>query len=253
MVDYSVFKHEWTKSQFVFNVHTSKDYKVYLNGREIPVYTCRISAYPLNVWWPGHQRPVDQSEVVSYVNLVSDEEFTLEIEPLTKTAYERIMVKPYSKGVKPEVKDGKIRIKLKENGGYVLELDDYHGLLYIFNNAPVICENPENVTYYYGPGVHFAGKITLKSNESIYVHKDAIVYGCIYAEGAENITVSGNGIFDDSAEERICDFCYEPYTNGNIKMFDCKNIKIEGVGFVNSAIFCVSFFCCFDKGCWFNE
>jgi hypothetical protein len=133
---------------------------------------------------------------------------------------------------------------LKENGGYVLEIDDYHGLLYIFNNKPIVCKAPEKVSYYFGKGVHFPGKICLRSNESIYVDKDALVYGCIYAENAENIRIFGNGIFDDSGEERYNQHCYEPYTNGNIKLYDCKNVKVEGVGFVNSAIWCVNLFHC---------
>lgn len=246
MVTYSKFQHNWTKASFPCDVPKSKDYKVYVNGEEIAVYTCRISAYPFNRWWPGHQRPVEQSEMVSYVNLVSDEEMKIEVEPLTKTAYKRIMLKPYSKGVKTEKVGERIAFTLKDNGGYVFALDDYHGLLYIFNNKPVICENAKDVTYYFGAGVHFPGKITLKSNESVYVDKDAFVYGCIFAEDAENIHIYGNGIFDDSGEERFARSCYDPYTNGNIKFYDCKNIKIEGVGFTNSASWCVNVFHCFD-------
>ena len=246
MVTYSTFKHEWTKSIFSCDIPNSKDYKVYVNGEEVPVYTCRISKYPFNTWWPGHQRPINQTDLVSYVNLVADEEVKIEVEPLTKTAYERIMVKPYSKGVETEKVGNRIVFTLKENGGYVFELDDYHNLLYIFNNKPVVCENPKMVTYYFGKGVHFPGKITLKSNESIYVDKDALVYGCVFAENAENLHIYGNGIFDDSGEERFSEHCYEPYTNGNIKFYDCKNVKIEGVGFTNSAIWCVNLFHCFD-------
>ncbi len=246
MVGYSNFQHNWTKSAFACDVPKSKDYKVYVNGEEMSVYTCRISAYPFNRWWPDHQRQIDQTELVSYVNLVSDEEIKIEVEPLTKTAYNRILVKPYSKGVKTEKVGGRIAFTLKENGGYVFELDDYHGLLYIFNNKTVVCKNSEEVTYYFGAGVHFPGKIKLKSNESVYVDKDAYVYGCLFAEDAENIRIYGNGIFDDSGEERFSEHCYEPYTNGNIKFYDCKNVKIEGVGFTNSAIWCVNLFHCFD-------
>lgn len=228
-------------------VPISKDYRVFVGGVEIPVYGCRISAYPFNVWWQGHQRPFHQSEEASYVNLVCDGEVTLEVEPLTKKAYERVMLKPYSKGVQATEKAGKICFTLTENGGYVLELDDYHHLLYIFNNKPVPCENREDVTYYFGPGVHLTGKISLKSGESIYLDKDALVYGCVYAENAENIRVYGNGVFDDSAEARICGKeCYEYYTNGNAKFYDCKHIRIEGVGFVNSAVWCINLFHCTD-------
>ena len=246
MITYSIFKHEWKTSNYPCEVPKSKDYRVYINGEEIPVYTCRISSYPFNIWWQGHQRPVNQTEIVSYVNLIADEDVRIEVEPLTQTAYKRIMLKPYSKGIKTEQINNRIVFTLKENGSYVLELDDYHGLLYVFNNKPIACDNPETVTYYFDKGVHFPGKIVLKSNESIYVDKDALVYGCIYAENAENIKIYGNGIFDDSGEERFSEPCYEPYTNGNVKFYDCTNVKIHGVGFTNSAIWCVNLFHCSD-------
>lgn len=246
MLSYSEFRHEWSKSQFFCEVPRSSDYRFFVGGREIPVYTCRISAYPFNTWWPGHQRAIDQSESVSYVNLISDEAVTVEIEPLTRQASGRVMVKPYSKGIQPQVKSDRITFTISQNGGYVLEIDDYHGLLYIFCNKPLPCPDPADVTHYFGKGVHFPGKLVLHSNESVYVDKDALVYGCIFAEDAENIRIYGNGIFDDSGEERVSAQCYEPYTNGNLKLYDCKNVSIEGVGFVNSAIWCVNLFHCFD-------
>ena len=246
MFSFSTFKHEWEKSEWPCDVPNSKDYKVFVNGQEIPVYTCRTSAYPFNRLWPGHQRAIDQTEIASYVNLVSDEEIQIEVEPLTKSVDGKIMIKPYSKGIQPNVEGNKIKFSLKEHGGYVLEIDDYHGFLYIFNNKPVVCEDPDAVTYFFGKGVHFPGKITLRSNESVYVDKDALVYGCILAEDAENIHIYGNGVFDDSGEERFCEHCYEPYATGNVKFYDCKNIQIEGVGFTNSSIWCVNLFHCFD-------
>ena len=73
MVSYSIFEHEHIMPTFRYVERVSEDYKVFLRGAEIPVYTCRISKYPFNRVWPGEQRPFPQSEVVSYVNLVSDE------------------------------------------------------------------------------------------------------------------------------------------------------------------------------------
>lgn len=246
MFDYSVFDSQENKSDFAWKPPFSDDYKVYINGKEIPVYSCRISKYPFNTWWPGHQRQIEQSEKVSYINLVSSEEICIEVEPLAKKNFEKIMLKPYSKGIKPQVVGNRIVFTLKENGGYVLELDDYHGLLYIFNNKPITPPKPEEVTYYFGKGIHFPGRITLKSNQSVYVDKDALVYGCIFAENAENIRVFGNGVFDDGTEERVSEQCYKSVPNGNIKFYDCKNVEVTGVGFTNSAVWCVNVFHCFD-------
>lgn len=242
MFSYSKFEHRYTKSIFKHIEPVSSVYRVFVNGEEVPVYTCRISAYPFNGWAGSHQRDVQQAEAASYVNLVSDE--PLRIEVVSARPYKRIMVKPYSKGVKAEEKEGRISFTLRENGQYVLELDSYHHCLYIFNGRPIACRDVQNTAHYFGPGIHFAGKIVMKSGEKMYVDKDALVYGCVFAENAENIEIYGNGILDDSGEERVSLQCYEDYTNGNLKFYDCKNLKIRGVGMKNSAIWCVNVFHC---------
>lgn len=218
--------------------------RVFVGGTEVPVYTCRISKYPFNTVWPGHQRPFDQSEEASFVNLVSDEALNIEI--LTDTPYDRLLIKPYSKEIRHTEEDGRIRFTLTENGGYVVEFGDYHKTLYIFNSKPISAPRADEVTHFFGAGIHFPGKIKLNSNESVYIDKDALVYGCIYACGAENIHIFGNGILDDSHEERSIEHCYEDFTNGNMKFYECKNLRIEGVGMTNSAIWCMNLFACFD-------
>ncbi len=244
MFSFSKFEHKYDKSVFNHVELLSEDYKVFVNGTEVPVYTCRISAYPLNCMWRGHQRDICQSEEASYVNLVSDEEIRVEV--VASNQYERVMVKPYSKGIRTEEKEGKICFTLKENGQYVLELDSYHHCLYIFNGKPIVCEDKAKVAHYFGPGIYFAGKIKMKSGEKMYIDKDALVYGCVYAENADDIEIFGNGILDDGSEERVSGQCYEDFTNGNVKFYDCKNLKIRGVGMKNSAIWCVNLFHCFD-------
>lgn len=242
MYSYSKFEHNHTKSSYKYVPPVSEDYRVFLNGEEIPVYTCRISAYPFNRVWPGFQRPVDQTETASYVNIVSDEEIRLEV--VTRLSCEKIMIKPYSKNIEHTVSNGKIKFSLKENGQFVLECGSYHNCLYIFNSKPISAPEKSDVTYYFDKGIHFPGKITLCDNESVYVDKDALVFGCVYAENAKNLRIFGNGIFDDSHEERTGNYCYEDYVNGNIKFYDCSDITVEGVGMQNSAIWCLNIFNC---------
>lgn len=242
MFSYSKFDSANSHALWEYPEPISADYRVFLNGEEIPVYTCRISQYPFNRVWPDFQRPFDQSEQASFVNIVSDEDVRLEV--IVNRSYQKVMIKPYSKEVGFTEDGDRIRFCLKENGGYVLEADSYHHCLYIFNSKPVACPNRDEVTHYFGPGVHFSGKIHLHDNESIYVDKDALVYGCIFARGAKNIRIFGNGLFDDSSEARFYEHAYKATTNGNIKLYDCENVSVEGVSFRNSAIWCVSLFHC---------
>lgn len=244
MVSFSKFPRYDTGTLFKFDEPLSKQFKVFLNGEEIPVYTCRISKYPFNTVWPNHQRSIDQTDIASFVNIVSDEAFTLEVVPLMQ--YKKPLIKPYSKNIKLNDDNGRISFTLNESGQFAFECDSYHNLLYIFNSKPIPAPAKEDVTYYFGAGIHFAHKITLKSHESVYVDKDALVYGCFYAENAEDIRIFGNGIIDNGNEERVARNCYENLTNGNLKFYDCKNIRIEGIGMKNSAIWCLNLFGCFD-------
>ena len=156
MLTYSCFEH------FKYVEPISKDYRVFVNGNEIPVYTCRISKYPFNTVWPNHQRSIDQTDIASFVNIVSDEEINVEV--IVNGEYEKIILKPYSKGIAYEDEDGSVKFKLKENGQFVLGKDNLHNCLYIFNNKPVVCLEPASVTHYFGPGVHMPGKLQLKDN-----------------------------------------------------------------------------------------
>lgn len=238
----SSFEHEYSKSYFKYTLPISSDYRVLVNGEEAKVYTCRISAYPFNRIWPGYQRSVDQTAKASYVNIVSDEEVELEV--LAGFEHGKLKLKPASCGIEYETDNEKIRFKLKKQGFYVLQSEDYEHCLYIFNNKPIAEPDREGVTYYFGPGIHFPGKIKLNSNESVYVSENALVYGCFFAENAENIHIFGNGIIDDSHEERTGNYCYEEYINGNLKFYDCTDLRIEGIGMQNSALWCLNFFGC---------
>ncbi len=240
----SEFIHHYTKSKMPHVEALSTDYSVSVNGVPVPVYTARISKYPFNREWPGYQRAIDQSELVSMINLVSDE--PLHITVTTTRPHERIFIKPHSKGITPTEADGRITFTLPENGQFVLETDSYHGCLYIFNSAPIEAPAPASVTHYFGPGVHFPGKITLHSHESVYIDRDALVFGCLFAENAEDIHIFGNGLLDDAGEARVDPNCYEAYTNGNLKFYDCRSIRIEGILCRDSAIWCLNLFHCFD-------
>ncbi len=244
MFSYSEFKHDYFIPHMAIDVPKSKDYRVFIKDMEIPVYTCRISRYPFNSYWPGYERPIDQTEIVSYINLVGDEAIKLSIE--AKKAHSRVLVKPYSKSVPVAERDGKIFLDIKENGAYVLELDDYHGLLYIFYSAPIKAPKPESVTHYFGPGVHYPRQINLKSGDRVYIDKDALVFGNFFGDGVENVEIFGNGILDDMGESRFAFRCYPDYTVGNMKFYDSKSITVRGVGMMNSALWCMSFFRCSD-------
>ena len=52
------------------------DYRVELDGREVEVRACRESRSPFNRYWPGRQRPLDQTERASYIRMPAKKRFT---------------------------------------------------------------------------------------------------------------------------------------------------------------------------------
>lgn len=40
-----------------------EDYTLRVNGQELPVYSCRVSAVPRNQVWPRYQRPENQTDL----------------------------------------------------------------------------------------------------------------------------------------------------------------------------------------------
>ena len=82
------------------------DYKVYLDGQKLPLNTARVSKVPFNRRWPGHQRPVDQTELVSFLSMSATEPLDFEAELPQST--ESVVIRPISLGIEPVLSaDGK--------------------------------------------------------------------------------------------------------------------------------------------------
>jgi len=225
-------------------------YTISINGKKCFVNMAKVSEYPFNRAWPGRQRGIEQTETNGFVNFASDEEVEVVVE--SKIEIRCAVVRPLSKEINPEVKGNLISFRLKKHGQYVLEINGQHDAVHIFYDDIKDYENKHSATYYFGPGVHKCGIITLKDNESIYVDRDAVVLASVYAENAKNISIYGSGILDGSTEERVnntitsLSACYEGITVGNIRMYNCENIRIDGVVLRDSATWVASFFGCND-------
>lgn len=224
----------------------SGDYAVTVNGLPCGVRSARVSAMPFNREWPGKQRDIAQSELASFIMFSSDEPVTVEVKCLTERAGRPACVRPQSRGYRFRQEGDTVTIQMDENGFLVLELGDEHGCLHIFNTPVNDFERKKNATYYFGPGVHFPGLIRLKSGDSVYLDAGAVVYGSLFGEKVENVDIYGYGILDGSYERRLVGHCYEPYTKGNLKFYESRNIRIEGVTLMDSAIWVINLFACED-------
>ena len=92
----------------------SEDYQVWVNDEPCQVRACRVSAMPFNRTWPGRQRPLEQTEIASFVSFSADEEVVLRVK--CRRAFRQALVRPLSRGIEAVRKDDSVEFILKDYG-----------------------------------------------------------------------------------------------------------------------------------------
>lgn len=200
----------------------STEFNVKINGEKADCYKARVSAQPFNQVWPGYQRPIEQTELTSFLSLGADEPVKIEVE--CDYDVKNVCVKPFSKNVKADANGNKCAFELPGAGQYVLEYGTRHKALHIFVN-PIkdfgIDENDPNVIYF-GKGTHYIDKpINLKDNQTLYIDEGAVLYGSVVTSDAKNVKILGYGILDNSLFERG--------TGDAVRFNHCENVYVEGI------------------------
>lgn len=261
-MSYNIYPITKTESEY-------EGYEIKINGEYVTPHTARVSAIPFNRRWPGHQRSVEQSELINFISLETDEELQFEITP--KTPFENVVIRPASLGITPRItEDGKILFTLKNAAYFTVEPYGRNNALHIFAD-PVsrynIDKTDENVLYF-GCGEHDAGIINLKSNQTLFIDEGAVVYACVRAKDAENIKILGRGILDNSRNKEEILFEANEKNNSTavknavrlhtIQTEYCSNIEIEGITIRDSLVYNIRPVACDNLdirnvkiiGCW---
>ncbi len=212
----------------------SAAFAVTCQGTSLDVAACRVSKEPINQVWPGYQRPMDQTEPAAFLSLGSDDPVTLEV--TADLPFQSAVVRPLSKGVIPENRDGKLILRLPEPGQYMLELDGRHTTLAIFVDPIKPCPNGDIV---FGPGVHtMTEPLSLEDGQTVVIQRGAVVYGSIRAAGKSDIAVVGEGILDNST------FARDQGTP--IGFSRCRHVRVEGITVIDSSSWSMHFAGCQD-------
>jgi len=211
----------------------SDDYSVKVNGEPVFVYKARVSAVPFNQVWPGYQRPIDQTEIASFAYWDMSE--PVDIEVISNRPAEKVDIRPYSYNIKPAVDGNKISFQMLKPGYVTVEVNGYHYALHLFvSHIEEYKPRPDDPNVrYFGPGIHKAGRMDLKSGETIYISGGAIVHGLIRASEVSDISILGRGILDTSTFER-------EGNPGPISLYACQNVKIDGIIIRDSNVWAVT-------------
>ncbi|MBR7127442.1 MAG: hypothetical protein IKD09_02520 [Lentisphaeria bacterium] len=228
----------------------TENYDVKLNGVNLELNTARVSAYPFNRAWPGHQRQIEQTELVNFVSFACEGENILEIK--SKESFENVIIRPQSLKFKHEVtSDGTVKVYMTKPAYFTIEPFGRKNALHIFADPMIeyrTCENEEVI--YFGEGEHEVGVIELKDNQTLFLDEGAVVYARIHALDAKNIKIVGHGILDNSHNKAELLFEANVENNGlhsasnairrhTIHLEYCENIEIKGITIRDSLLFTI--------------
>ena len=246
------------------------DYQIVINGEAVESNVARVSAMPFNRRWPGHQRDISQTELIQFVSGEAEGKVSYEIRPTMPYDHAKLKIRPYSLGIVPEIDgEGVIRFTLDRPAYFTVEPYGRQNALHFFID-PIreYSPAPESKVIYFGAGEHDVGVIEMHSGETLFIDEGAVVYARIEATDAENISIIGNGILDNSRNKEI--ILYEANVKNNDKavmnarrfhtvhLKDCKNVLIEGITIRDSLVYNIRPVCCIGLtvrnvkiiGCW---
>ena len=233
------------------------DYRVFVNGQEVELNTARVSSQPYNRRWPGHQRQIDQTELVNFVSFAMERETEIVIIP--KTLFSSVKIRPRRLNAETMVRaDGVITVKLKQPSYFTVEPYGERCALHVFADPMPnydVDKNDSNVLYF-GEGEHDAGVIELKSNQTLFLDEGAVVYAAVFAVDAENVRILGRGILDngknkekilfDASVENNSTACNNADREHAITLVGCKKVEIDGITIRDSLLYNIDNISCED-------
>lgn len=239
----------------MFHIHqppqgeaTVNDFLISLNGIPADAWFCRVSAYPYNTPWPGCQRPLDQTEIASFVSFEFDEPVAVKL--TAAKDFSEAIVRPLAKEIVPCVSGRTIEFTITETGHYTVELDGFHCALHIFANPATdfgVDRSAPNVRYL-APGV-YEGDLELSDGETLFLDGGAVLYGSVTAIHKENVRIVGYGVIDGGREIRTdttgllvyhytgdlrdeallrATLAEQNTLNGCVRLYSCRHSEVNG-------------------------
>jgi len=196
----------------------SDDYEVSVEGQQVDIYTARTLDPP----FAGKQW--DFGGPYAFTNF--DMSGSVVVRIVSKRSLRDVVIRPQSKGIQPVLEDDHtMTLTLEKPEKLSIEPDGKNGPLLLFAN-PLETDVPEPDdpgVIFFGAGLHKPGKITLGSNQTLYLAGGAVVKAEVFAEGA-NIRIRGRGILDGS------DWEWRKGPVGNlIAIRNSQDVEISGI------------------------
>ncbi len=170
---------------FAASLHASvpehvPDFRAYVDGKPLELHEFPQGAFGL----PEVAHPVD-------------------MELRTGFDVRWVTVRPLSAGIAASIAADHRSVSFRVGGALPLTVefnDDITRVVHLFGYAPEKdVPTPETPhVRFFGPGIHRAGLMDLKDNETLYLAPGAWVMGNVRSVGTRNVTIRGRGVLDGS-------------------------------------------------------
>ena len=202
------------------DVEPSEIYSVSANGIEIPV---------------GSETSNDSVFETAAFSIKGNT--TIEI--MAKEKIKNYSIHPLSKKIDAQLDGKKLKFQISEPLKLMIKINHFQPLLIFVTPPETNIPNPtDSNVLYFGPGIHNAGRIRLKSNQTVYIADGAKVYGTLEGYEVRNVSIKGRGCLDGSKhtswEKRIFGIYFDR----------SENITIEGVAIRNCYWWVTHFLLC---------
>lgn len=192
-----------TEKVLHLGIPVSENYTLTTNGQEVHVY---------------HTKAADFA-VICFSGVA-------DITVKTKQKFDNVTVRPLRGDYNVRTDADKNEIKLSLLSKHRVTVEPYGLENPLFILCAEYIEKPANATHVFERGtLSEVGQVCLKSGDCVYIEEGAVVVGCFFADGAKDITITGNGIIwglpllGDKTIKRP----------SPIMPIECENVKISGV------------------------
>ena len=191
----------------------SSQYKVFINGENIPVWTAMC----------------DKPELGSIYSFASfDMDSPVEIRIEAAEPFKEVVIRPQDYNISFHTTDKQIQFQLEQPRKISIEPYGMKNVLLLFANPPQsgIPDRSDPNVIFFEPGVHRVpgDVLQLKSGQTLYLAPGAVLKAAVFAADANDITITGRGIIDGS------DWPWLKGPRGHLLGLErCSDVSIDGI------------------------
>jgi hypothetical protein len=191
----------------------SSQYKVFLNDKEIPVWTAKCNKTELG-----------NTYSFTYFDMTG----TVDIRLVTAEPFKEVVIRPQDYGIESHIAEKQISFHLDQPRKISIEPFGMKNVLLLFANPPQtsVPDKADKKVIYFDPGIHRVpgDVIQLTSGQTLYLAPGAILKAAVFAADANDVHITGRGMIDGT------DWPWLKGPRGYLLGLErCRDVSVDGI------------------------